>query len=319
MRVLLVFLDGVGLGEDDPSINVFAAGPTPTIGRLLDGRHLIRSAAPLDTDRATLRALDACFGVDGLPQSGTGQTALFTGEDATALYGRHFGPWVPSSLRPLVRERSLLALARNAGLGVAFANAYPEEVVAAGAEARNGSAGERNPRSRRASRFLSAGPPLAALGAGVLDRHTDALRRGDALASEITNDAWRTKLGRPDLPNVTPREAGHNLARITAAHDLTLFAHYGTDYAGHSRSMENATAAVARVDAFLGGVIEAMPDDALLVVSSDHGNLEDVTAGHTRNPALGLLVGRNHAAVGRDWTSLMDVAPGILRALKRQV
>lgn len=332
MRILLVFLDGVGLGGEDASTNVFAAHPTPALSVLLDGRRLVRSAAPISTAAATLVPLDACFGVEGLPQSGTGQTALFTGIDAVALYGRHFGPWVPSSLRPVLREQSILARARRAGRRVAFANAYPEEVVstrngeAAGGPIEGDTADSGDPadagsavrtaRARRASRFLSAGPPLAALGAGVLVRHTAALMRGEALASEITNDSWKTRLGRTALPDIGPREAGHNLSRIVADHDLTLFAHYGTDYAGHSRSMENAIDAVDRVDAFLEGVLETLPDDALVIVSSDHGNIEDVTGGHTRNPAIGLLIGAGHRGIGRGWTSLLDVAPTIMALLE---
>jgi len=146
-------------------------------------------------------------------------------------------------------------------------------------------------------------------------RHTAALRTGDAIASEITNEAWRTRLGRTDLPHLTARDAGRNLVRIAGAHDLTLFAHYGTDYAGHLRSMDAAVAAVERVDAFLAGIVDSMPDDVLLVVASDHGNIEDVRQGHTTNPALGLVVGKGHAQIGGEWSSLVDVVPSILRVL----
>jgi hypothetical protein len=308
VRVLFVFLDGVGLGEGDVSRNVFVAYPPPALVALLDGQLPVASAAPIVTGKATLRALDACFGMDGIPQSGTGQTALLTGHDAVAAFGRHFGPWVPAALRPLVRDESVLARAKRAGFRVAFANAYPEEIHA-----------DEKPdaSSRRASRFLTAGPPLAALGAGVLTRHTEALMRGDALASEITNDAWRTRLGRTELPAIDPREAGHNLTRIAAAHDLTLFAHYGTDYAGHKRDMGAAATSLAKVDTFLDGIVESLPDDMLLVVSSDHGNIEDVSAGHTRNPAICLTVGPGHEDVSRDWRSLTDVAGGILGVMGR--
>jgi hypothetical protein len=107
----------------------------------------------------------------------------------------------------------------DAGRSVAFANAYPR-----GWPGPNG--------SRRI-----AGPPLAARGAGVLDRHEEALASGDAVASEIVNDGWRRHLGHVDLPQVTAREAGRNLAAIAGRHDLTLYAHYATDTAGHTKDM----------------------------------------------------------------------------------
>jgi bisphosphoglycerate-independent phosphoglycerate mutase (AlkP superfamily) len=69
----------------------------------------------------------------------------------------------------------------------------------------------------------------------------------------------------------------------------------------------------------LGGLLEAWGERAdLIVLSSDHGNLEDLsTRGHTLNPVPGLLVGplrlRRGMAPGlRDLTSF---APAILQLI----
>jgi phosphopentomutase len=79
--------------------------------------------------------------------------------------------------------------------------------------------------------------------------------------------------------------------------------------------MDGAVAALERVDEFLGGVVDALPGEVLLVIGSDHGNIEDVTAGHTHNPALALLYGpaahERHAELG----SQLDFAPAVLRWL----
>jgi hypothetical protein len=285
-QVLFIFVDGVGLGERDRAVNPFLRARLPTIQGLLGGSlPLIETAplgTPLHTPAATLIGLDATLGVDGLPQSGTGQAALLTGENAPRLFGRHYGPWVPTPLRPMVAERSFLARQLAAGREVAFANAYPEEVLREPAPGTR----DRSP--------LRAGPPLAARAAGLLTRHTPALELGEAVASEITNEAWRERLGRTTLPRITPREAGGNLARIAAQHHLTLFAHYSTDTAGHTGKMAAAVAALERLDEFLGGVLVALPPEVLLVVASDHGNIEDIRGGHTRNPALALVVGPGH-------------------------
>lgn len=316
-RVLLVFLDGVGLGEADASANAFVTARVPVLDALLDGARAVHRTTALSTARATLVPLDSQLGMEGTPQSGTGQTTLLTGVNAAERYGRHFGPWVPSSLRALLKEQNVLARARAAGNSVAFANAYPEELFVELPAAvprplvRPGPSGR-----RRGPRFLQAGPPLAAIGARVLTRHTDALARGDAIASEITNEGWRERLGRTHLPQITPAQAGANLARIAAVHNLTLFAHYSTDYAGHEERLDRAIVAIERVDAFLGGIIEAAPRELVMIVASDHGNLEDVRTGHTRNPAIGLVVGRDHARVAARWTSIVDVTPGILAHLE---
>jgi len=294
-------VDGVGLGADDPAVNPLVAADTPALTRLLAGRRPVRDAAFRDGLTA-LAGLDATLGVDGVPQSGTGHTALLTGENAVRSFGRHYGPWVPTALRPVVMERGLLRRAVDRGVATAFANAYPEEAVALV---------KRGVQDRRLGP-LRAGPPLAALGAGLLDRHTDALERGDAVASEIVNDGWRERLGRGFLPAITARDAGRNLAAIAAVHTLTLFAHYSTDYVGHRGSFQEAVAVVERLDAFLGGVLDALPTGTLLMVVSDHGNIEDVRVEHTRNEALALLHGPGAADLAGRLRDLTHVAPALL-------
>jgi phosphopentomutase len=79
--------------------------------------------------------------------------------------------------------------------------------------------------------------------------------------------------------------------------------------------MEPAVEALERVDDFLAGVLGALPADALLVVASDHGNLEDVRVGHTRNPVPVIAVGPGSRRLATGVRSLTDVAPEILALL----
>ncbi|MBW3570816.1 MAG: alkaline phosphatase family protein [Gemmatimonadetes bacterium] len=300
-RALLVFLDGVGVGAGDPAYNPFAAAHLPRIQGLLGGARMV--AEDLDADgrivaeRAVLAAADATLSVAGLPQSGTGQTTLLTGRNGAVEYGRHFGPWVPTPLRPLLAAENLLRRAVEAGRTAAFANAYP----LSGAPA--------DPRIFR----RPAGPMLAAQSAGALTRGAAELAEGRAVASSITNERWREHLG-SDVPQVTPEQAGRTLSGIAAQADVTLFAHYDTDYTGHRGALPAAVAALERVDAFLGALADALPADALLVVSSDHGNVEDVRGGHTMNPVPVLALGAGRERF-LNVHSLTHVVPLILRAL----
>ena len=312
MRVLLLFLDGVGIGPDDAEINPFLRARMPVLEGLLGGLPVAGGLRPGTSEAPTpsrftgrVLPLDATLDVAGTPQSGTGQAALLTGESTAEMYGAHFGPWTPVRLRPLVEEGSLLRQARDAGRSVAFANAYPR--------------GWPGPRGGR----RIAGPPLAARGAGVLDRHEEALGAGDAVSTEIVNDGWKRHLGHDWLPDVTPAQAGANLARVAAGHDLTLYAHYTTDTAGHRGRMPGAVEALERVDAFFSGLVDELENDTVLVVASDHGNIEDVRTGHTLNPALGVIA-RATEAIESDGgkaaldslpTDLREVTPFILRAL----
>ncbi len=298
-RALLVFLDGVGIGPGDAAYNPFAAARLPRLQSLLDGRRPVAEDLAADgrivTGRAVLAAADATLGVDGIPQSGTGQTTLLTGHNAAAQYGRHFGPWVPAPVRPMLAAENLLSRAVAAGATAAFANAYP----LAGAD----------PRIFR----RPAAPMLAAQAAGVLTRGVAELADGQAVASSITNERWRERLG-PDVPQVTADEAARTLARIASTADVTLFAHYDTDYTGHRGDLGAAVEALEKVDAFLGALADALPADALLVVSSDHGNLEDVRGGHTIHPVPVLAMGAGREAFA-DARSLLDVAPALLDLL----
>lgn len=299
MKVLFVFLDGVGIGAADRRLNPFFASRLPT---LLDALGTIPS---LDETRRSGPAgssfpLDATLGVEGVPQSGTGQYALLTGDNGAARIGRHLGPWTPTALRSSLLASNLLTRAIDAGLSVAFANAHP-------------------PGYRQSRWYKRPAPiPLAADDAGLTDRGVEALVRGEGLASDLDNGRMQGVV-QEKLPAIDVAEAGANLARIARANDLTLFAHYGTDVAGHRGGSEAARRALERVDGFLAGILGAREPDLNVLIASDHGNIESVESGHTRNPALGIWFGApdgtGPVAPEPVPASLLDVAAWTLERL----
>ena len=146
-------------------------------------------------------------------------------------------------------------------------------------------------------------------------RTEEELAGGNAVSSEILNSAWRVRLGLDSIPEIGPEEAGRNLARIAAGFDLTLFAHYYTDTAGHRRSMEEAVGALQRLDAFLAGLLPLLPPDLTLVLASDHGNLEDISQGHTLNPTFNLLRGPGAREMAGRMSRITDLAGVVLDRL----
>jgi 2,3-bisphosphoglycerate-independent phosphoglycerate mutase len=294
-RVLLFFVDGIGIAPADPLRNAFAAADLPVLRELAGGAPLCSEAfgalGELRGPRSVLRAADALLGVPGRPQSGTGQAALLTGVNAPAAFGRHFGSWVPVALRDTVRRESVLARAARHGLRVAYANAHPP-------------IGDRRP----------SAPPLAAEGAGLRLRGLEALVSGEAVASSFTNERWRSRLGAA-VPEVALETAAGRLASVVRNNDVTLFAHFDTDFAGHAQELPAAVAALERVDRFLGALLKELPSEALVVLASDHGNVEDAGAGHTHHPVPVLAVGEGHEAFGRV-RSITDVVPALLHALE---
>jgi hypothetical protein len=244
-----------------------------------------------------LRALDACLGVPGLPQSATGQTALFTGINAPALVGDHITAHPTAPLKEVIAEHSLLKRAAEGGARVIFANAHSELFW-----------------QRIRERKLRLGAStLTALAAGAPIPTMTDLREGRALLWDITHEIASSHLSY-DLPLVSAEEAGGRLARLGVDYDLVFFETFLPDLAGHRRIKPEFV--LTRLDAFLGGALAERRSDTTLVVCSDHGNLEDTTTkAHTTNPVPLLAVGPAAGAF-RSATAITDVAPAILTLLR---
>jgi 2,3-bisphosphoglycerate-independent phosphoglycerate mutase len=299
-HALFVFLDGVGLGPGTGR-NPFAALDLPAFERLAGGQRWTDAAGPVQTDAHVFVPLDATLGVPGLPQSGTGQAALFSGENAAAVHGGHFGPYPPSAVRPLVEAQSVFARLLRAGVPVAdlaFANAYPDRFFTA-AEARG--------------RWTTT--TFMARAAGVRLRTEEDLARGEALTADITGEGWQRLLD-PALPVVTEAAAARRLHALARRRRLTLFEYFLTDKAGHSRDPARAADVLHSVDRFFQSLLGLLdPARDLLVVTSDHGNLEDLsTKSHTTNPVPLAATGRGAGRLARA-ASLLDVTPLLVDAL----
>ena len=125
MRVLFIFLDGVGLGAENPEINPLAGIKMPVLQNLLGGRRLLAGTAPYTGERATLLALDAGLGVKGLPQSATGQAVLLTGINVPAEIGEHYGPKPNPAVAKYLLNGNLFVEFQQGGRKSALLNAYP--------------------------------------------------------------------------------------------------------------------------------------------------------------------------------------------------
>jgi len=303
MKLLFLFLDGVGLGQDDPQRNPFARAQTPNLQDLLGGRRMLIEAAPLESRRASLLALDACLGVAGLPQSATGQAALLTGQNVPAALGYHYGPKPNPPVAGFLTNGNLFSRLSQAGRRTAFLNAFPPGYFD----------------GIHSGRRLYAAIAQAAVNAGLPLGTMDDLRHGRAISADFTAQGWRERLGLPDTPLLSPYEAGQRLADLAAGQDFSLFEYWLSDYAGHSQDMQAACGLLETFDQVLAGLLAGWDDDAgLILLTSDHGNLEDLsTRRHTANPVPGLVIGA--AELRRSFSAglhdLTGVAPAIMNLL----
>jgi hypothetical protein len=244
-----------------------------------------------------IRALDACLGVPGLPQSATGQAALFTGTNAPGLIGHHVTAFPTGPLKDLIDDQSLLKRAAEVGARVLFANAHSErfwEMI------------------REGKRRLGAST-LTALAAGADIPTLPDLLAGRAVLWDITHEVASRYLSY-ELPVIKPELAGARLAELMHDYDLVLYESFLPDLAGHRRI--DPAWVLERVDGLLGSVVDHLPPGVTLVLSSDHGNLEDTsTKGHTTNPVPLLAVGPDAGAFA-EARAITDVADGVLSILE---
>ena len=118
---------------------------------------------------------------------------------------------------------------------------------------------------------------------------------------------------------ISPIQAGYRLASLTQSFNFAFFEYWLSDYAGHRQDMATSCTLLETLDQVIEGLVSTWIDDqGLILLTSDHGNMEDLsTRRHTYNPVPALLIGapefrREFSAGLRDLT---DVTPAITRFL----
>jgi len=303
MRVLFIFLDGIGLGENDPARNPFARARMPNLNNLLEGKSLLKDSAPFHGERATLLAVDPAVGVSGLPQSATGQAILMTGINIPAELGYHYGPKPNPEVAAYLKEATLFSRLTKEGKKAALLNAYPPRYF----------------HGIDSGKRLYSSIPLAVVNAGLPLFTHDNLFAGRALSADFTGEGWRTMLGFVDSPVMDAPQAGRKLGSLAKEYDFSLFEYWASDYAGHKQEMDNAIGLMETFDGVLGGLMETW-NDGLILVTSDHGNMEDLsTRKHTAADVPALIIGEKVAR--EEFThgikDLTAIAPAIWRTVMR--
>jgi bisphosphoglycerate-independent phosphoglycerate mutase (AlkP superfamily) len=116
---------------------------------------------------------------------------------------------------------------------------------------------------------------------------------------------------------VTAADAGKKFAQLGRSLDFTLFEYFVTDPAGHQRDMEKSIAALETMDAFVGGILQSFDHDKdVLLIVSDHGNIEDLSMKtHTRNRVPLIVVGRSRHFFTSRISRLDHVTPAVVHFL----
>ncbi len=158
---------------------------------------------------------------------------------------------------------------------------------------------------------------LAAVQAGISLCTLDDLIHARAISADFTGQGLRERLNLPDIPVITLAEAGKRLANLSQVHHFSLFEYWLSDYAGHAQDMPAACRLLSDFDWVIAALLEEWDfENGLIVITSDHGNLEDLsTRRHTLNDVPCLVIGEEgmRSQFVQDLRDLTGIAPAIRR------
>lgn len=295
MKVIFLFIDGVGVGSETAD-NPFLRLRLPFMEERLGG-PLFDGIPPFWRQDEAFFIADATLGVAGLPQSATGQTTIFTGQNASRRMGCHVSGFPLARLRRMLEEGNLFTWLTEQGRQCVFANAFTPEFF----------------QLRTTRRGWVSCSTRAAWAAGLSLRTLDDLMAGRAVFHDLTRFWYRQRHPYSSVPLITPQEAAAHLLAISREADFVFHEFFLTDVAGHAQDFSLLQDVLQQYDAFLQALEEARSPDVTLVLASDHGNCEDLSVKtHTTNPVPVWIRGPGAALLPKSIDDLTHVAPGIM-------
>ncbi|HEV7376214.1 MAG TPA: hypothetical protein VGN95_15965 [Pyrinomonadaceae bacterium] len=290
MSVILFFVDGLGIGTrgaHNPFDGLTEAAPLA----------VFQDEEPLIVFDGRLVRTDACLGVEGRPQSASGQTTILTGINAPATLGYHKQGFPNEALREIISEHSIFLQLKRAGVAPnIFANAYTPRFF------------EGRPR------WVSA-TTVAVEAAGMRFLNLDDLQAGRAVFQDYTNEMLIERgLG---ISRRTPEQAAEILAAIALEHRFTLYEYFITDKTGHAQDMQAARIVLVNLARFVRHLLSQLDlTRTTLLLTSDHGNIEDLSLrNHTLNPVPTLIWGEHQERLAARVQTLADITPAIIEVL----
>jgi hypothetical protein len=267
----------------------------PALHRLTNGHRWLRETGFQQSERAIFIPTDPRLGILGKPQSATGQATILTGLNVPQLIGEHYGPKPNEAVRTILSQHSFFKQVRNHGLPAALLDAYPARLhqdIARG-------------------KTLRSSIQQAAYEGGQELFGMDELKARQALTPEWTGQSWHTYLKLTDTPVYTPYEAGRLLVEISRQYAFAMHSHWMTDMVGHRGPLERGVELLELFDGVVAGILDAWDDnEGLVIVTSDHGNLEDVSSrSHTENNVPTLIIGSEKAGFADGLNDLSNLVP----------
>jgi hypothetical protein len=284
LKVLFLFIDGLGL-KPPATDNPVNSEVCPALCRLIANHS---------------KPIDACLGVEGVPQSATGQATMFTGVNCSQEMGKHCEGFPGFELRKIVEEDNIFMELKRRGKRVRFADAYLIDDV-----------------SELADRRFKSVTTVMALTVPESISLTEDLADDRAPMQDLTRETIQDKY--PDIPVIQPQRAAEHLFAIARENDFTLYEFFQTDVSGHSLDYTRACEVLRLYDRFLSSLVRFTEAAGItLVITADHGNIESMSQrGHTLNKVPFIAFGPYENFIRDKVSSLVDVTPAILEAFDK--
>ncbi len=288
--VLLFFIDGLGIGRRDEF------NPLASVEKVEPLAHFQSETGEIIFD-GVLIPTDPRLGIEGRPQSASGQTTILTGINAPKVLGFHKQGFPNQILRDVIKENSIfLQLKKKSIEEVVFANTYTPQFF------------EKTPRWKSAT-------TCAMEAAAIPFRRLPDLLGRKAVFHDFTNQFLIDRGF--DVSLFSPTDAADILAGLTETHRFTLYEHFITDKIGHAQDYEKAKKHLPILAEFIRETLRKINlDETTVIITSDHGNLEDLSIrNHTLNDVPTIVWGRNRRETSAQIKDLTDITPAILDLL----
>lgn len=289
--VILFFIDGLGIGKRDEH------NPLSLIENLEPLAHFQNEPSDIFQE-GILIPTDACLGIEGRPQSASGQTTIYTGINAAKHLGFHKQGFPNEKLRELIKEKSIFLQLQQKGITPnIFANTYTPRFF------------EEKPRWKSATTCAVEAADMR------FCKLPDLLGR-KAIFHDFTNQ-FLIERGF-DVPIFTPTDAAEILANLSKQYRFTLYEHFITDKIGHDQNFEWAERHLPQLAEFIRQTLQRIDlTKTTFILTSDHGNIEDLSKrNHTLNKVPTIVWGRNKREFAEMINDLTDITPSIIDLLE---
>lgn len=302
MKIVLFFIDGLGLGSNNKKENPLLKY-MKFLNKFFGEKCFYIKNTPIINNYGFIKPIDALLNIKGLPQSATGQTTLFTGVNAAEVLGYHLTATPNEKLKNIIYEKSILKQIKDLGFKVTGANAYTKEYL-------ENVEKELAPLSASSYTILAANENF---------RLFDKLKIGKAVFMDITNEIL-IKRGYK-IKKISPKKASANLLNIVKEYDFVLYEYFLTDYFGHGKgSIKDVKKILKNINNFIKHFVLNMNSNTTLIITSDHGNIENIKVKpHTENPVPLIVISKKKKIIDflyNNIESIVDVTPQIVNLFK---